>query len=153
MKIHVASPKHRDTLKVTTSTHSLQNFFIRERSTDNCIIKVECLMVNFLVEHNLPIAISDHLSPLMQAMFPDSKIASSFASKQRKTTHILHELAKDCVHNMSAIIKNNVFSIFGHRMQRLHLGIKKIIVFWVGGGGGERCMSRNPPSNYGFYKQ
>ena len=39
VKIHVASPKHRDILKVTTSTHSLQNFFIRERSTDNSIIK------------------------------------------------------------------------------------------------------------------
>ena len=46
------------------------------------VIRAETLMVNFLVEHNLPFLSADHL---LNLEFPDSKIvATEFASKRTR---------------------------------------------------------------------
>ena len=47
-------------------------------------------MAVFLAHHNIPVAVMDHLSPLLQDVFPDSKIAKSFASARTKTSCILN---------------------------------------------------------------
>ena len=35
-------------------------------------------MACFIVEHNLPFAVADHLTSLVKKAFPDSKIAEKF---------------------------------------------------------------------------
>lgn len=51
-------------------------------------------VANFIVEHNLPLAIADHLSPLLRDIFPDSEIAKKYASCRTKSTCIVnHSLA------------------------------------------------------------
>ena len=43
-----------------------------------------------LAHHNIPVAVMDHLSPLLPDIFPDSKIAKWFASARTKTACILN---------------------------------------------------------------
>lgn len=45
---------------------------------------------NFLVEHNIPFAVTNHLSPLFRDIFPDSSIAKKYASCSMKTTCMLN---------------------------------------------------------------
>ena len=54
------------------------------------IICAEVKVANFMVEHNIPLAVSDHLSPLLREIFPDSGIAKKYASCQTKTTCMLN---------------------------------------------------------------
>lgn len=54
------------------------------------VTRAEVKMTNFIVEHNLPFAIADHLSPLLQDVFPDSQIAKHYSSARTKTTSMLN---------------------------------------------------------------
>ena len=54
------------------------------------MIRAEVKVANFLVEHNVPIAVSDHLSPLFRDLFPDSKIAKEYGSCRTKSTAMIN---------------------------------------------------------------
>ena len=43
-----------------------------------------------LVQHNIPLAVADELTPFFRDVFPDSKIAQNFASRHTKTACILN---------------------------------------------------------------
>ncbi len=43
-----------------------------------------------LVQHNIPLAVTDHLSPLFKDIFPDSDIAKGYASARTKTSCIVN---------------------------------------------------------------
>ena len=43
-----------------------------------------------MVEHNLPLAVSDHLTPLLQDAFSDSEIAKKYACRRTKATSTLN---------------------------------------------------------------
>ena len=47
-------------------------------------------MAVVLAQHNLPLAIMDHLSPLFRDIFPDSNVAKSFSAARTKSTCILN---------------------------------------------------------------
>lgn len=47
-------------------------------------------MAVVLAQHNLPLAIMDHLSPRFRDIFPDSNIAKSFSAARTKSTCILN---------------------------------------------------------------
>ncbi len=57
-------------------------------------IRQECLMACFIIEHNLPIQLSDHFSMLIKVMCP--RDAKDFACKRTKTTFIIKEISADC---------------------------------------------------------
>ena len=44
------------------------------------VIRAEVKVANFMVEHNVPLAVPDHLSPLFRDIFSDSSIAKKYAS-------------------------------------------------------------------------
>ena len=54
------------------------------------IIRAEVKVANFIDEHNLPLAISDHLTPLSRDIFSDSMVAKKYASCRTKATSILN---------------------------------------------------------------
>lgn len=54
------------------------------------VIDAEVKFIRFLLEHNLPIAVSDHAGPLFQSMFPDSRIAHYYGCARTKTTSIIN---------------------------------------------------------------
>ena len=53
--------------------------------------KADVLAAKFIVEHNLPISVSDHMGPLFRQMFPDSDIAKNYASAHTKTNCIIND--------------------------------------------------------------
>ena len=54
-------------------------------------------MTNFIIEHNLPVSVADHMTELIKVMCPDSNIAKGYQCKQTKTTHIIQEMSRDIV--------------------------------------------------------
>ena len=44
------------------------------------ITRTEVKIANLLVQHNIPLAIMDHLSPIFKDVFPDSETAKGYAS-------------------------------------------------------------------------
>ena len=69
-------------------------------------------MTGFIAEHNIPLAVADHLGPLFKDIFPDSKIAKNYACGKTKSTCILNQAIKpDLQSSLLEHIKNNYFSI------------------------------------------
>lgn len=69
-------------------------------------------VANALVQHNIPLAFTNHLSPLLKSAFPDSEIAKSYASASTKTTCIINGALAP--HFKSALIeamKHNPYSL------------------------------------------
>ena len=54
------------------------------------VIRAEVKLSTVLAHHNIPIAVSDHLSSLFKDIFPDSEIAKAYSCAQTKTTCILN---------------------------------------------------------------
>ena len=52
--------------------------------------RAEVKMTATMVKHNVPLAFTDHLSPLLRDIFPDSEIAKVYSSAKTKTTCILN---------------------------------------------------------------
>ena len=52
--------------------------------------RAEVKVTNLLVQHNIPLSLADHLSPLIRNIFPDSEIAKCYSSARTKTTCILN---------------------------------------------------------------
>ena len=72
--------------------------------------KAEVKVGAFIVEHNLPFQITDHLSDLVSEAFPDSKIAMEFSSKPTKTCSIVKNVMAKCFSNeLSEVLKHTKF--------------------------------------------
>ena len=69
-------------------------FYKRDQPLDVAARKAEVKITGFLAEHNLPIAVADHIGPLLKDIFPDSKIASAYACGRTKSTCILNHAIK-----------------------------------------------------------
>ena len=61
----------------------------QRRAHEKSVVSAEIMMAQFIAMHNLPFEAADHLSTLLPAMFPDSKIAMDFACKHTKTKAII----------------------------------------------------------------
>ena len=70
---HTRTGKHQSYKAAMESTRPIAGFLTLDKDTS--VINAEVLAVDFLVEHNIPIAVADHIGPLVKKMFPDSKIA------------------------------------------------------------------------------
>lgn len=92
IKLHMQSLKHRSASQDVAGSSSITKFLVPR---DNTTIRAETLMTQFIIEHNLPMAVADHLSSLMKKMFPDSKIAEKFACRRTKTTAIAQTLGQE----------------------------------------------------------
>ena len=64
------------------------------------------------MQHNVPLAITNHLSPLFGDIFPDSEIAKGYASTQTKTTCIISgSLALHFKSRLINTMKSGPFSV------------------------------------------
>ena len=54
------------------------------------ITRAEVKIANLLVQHDIPLAITDHLSPIFKDVFPDSETAKGYATARTKTTCIIN---------------------------------------------------------------
>ncbi|KAJ8032743.1 Zinc finger MYM-type protein 6 [Holothuria leucospilota] len=110
---HVGSAKHRQ-IAMSVQEHSgrLHRFFASDRSTEGeQVIRAEVLFSDFIVEHNLPIAVADRVGPLLRKMFPDSETAKKYGCARTKTTAILGVSAEENVNEIVKHLINNPFSV------------------------------------------
>ena len=96
---HVKTKKNLDHSKVRANTLPISKFFtvyIKLWSGDPIVIRAETQFTEFIIEHNLPIAVAlaDHASRLFRKMFSDSEIAKKYGCGRTKTSHIIETLAK-----------------------------------------------------------
>ena len=113
MTTHVGTAKHKGNTKDIQSSRSLAMFLpgSSKSSTDNItqsVINAETLFQSFIIEHNLPLTINDHLTRLTRRMFPTSEIAKSYSCGRTKVTHITYAAAitsdslKSLKHNVAS---------------------------------------------------
>ena len=77
---------------------------------DKSVIQSEVMFTKFLIDNNLPIAVSDKFNKLVSSLFPDSDIAEKYQCG-RKATAIANALASDCMDKLVDSLKENVFSL------------------------------------------
>ena len=64
------------------------------------------------MEHNIPLAVSDHAGPLFRKMFPDSAIAKKYSCARTKTTTVLNgAMAPEMILSLVETMKVEPFSL------------------------------------------
>jgi len=109
IKDHIKSKRHVDFIKIQEKTPKMETFFNSGDNTD--IINAECLATCFLLEHNLPIAVADHIGPLVRRMFPKSETAKKYACGRTKTTAIIEKMSQVNKRSLVDLLQNRVFTI------------------------------------------
>lgn len=110
IKKHIKSKKHLDQSKVRANTPRISNFFASS-SGDHNVIQAETLFTEFIIEHNLPLAVADHASRIFRKMFPDSEIAKKYGCGRTKTSYIVETLAMDTQQNIVEVLRTHPFSM------------------------------------------
>ena len=70
VKNHCSTATRKGYEKQATSQASVSPSFKSQDPKDS-VTRAEVIMTIFLVQHNLPLATSDHLGPLFRSAFPD----------------------------------------------------------------------------------
>lgn len=55
-------------------------------------MRAEVTITNWLVQHSIPLAVTDQLIPMFKDIFSNSQIAKGYSSACTKTTYILNGL-------------------------------------------------------------
>ena len=111
LKKHHNSKKHQEKANAVKATRP-----ITEMVTSNVTVEqvkiAEIKLAAFVVEHNLPFQVMDHLSDLVKEIFPDSNIACNFKSKHTKTRSIIKNvLAHRFRYELQDTLRKTMFSI------------------------------------------
>jgi len=69
VKKHITTDKHKR-YEESRSVPKISTFFTADK--DLQVIRAEILFTSFLIEHNVPLAVTEHVGPLFRKMFPDS---------------------------------------------------------------------------------
>ena len=64
-----------------------------------------------LVQHNIPLALADELTPLFRDVFPASKIAQNFSSRRTKTCIINGAVAPSFQQFLVEFMRNNRYAL------------------------------------------
>ncbi|KAK6191363.1 hypothetical protein SNE40_003074 [Patella caerulea] len=81
---------HKELEKIKSSSRSILSAFSTQNNISDKVTRAEVKIAHLVAQHNLPIASTDHLSPIFADIFPDSQIAKNYASALTKTTCILN---------------------------------------------------------------
>ena len=91
LKKHASTKKHQESMLSVSKTRPLSQMLTQDRHSDR-VKKAEIKVAAFIVEHNLPFRVMDHLSGLISVSFPDSRIAQEFCSKRTKTRSVIKDV-------------------------------------------------------------
>ena len=93
VSVHVGGPRHKARAQAATNQRSMAGFLVKRDSKqvdlEHKTVSAEMKFARFVVEHNLPIAVADHVTKLLPRMFPDSEIAQKFQCSWTKTTALI----------------------------------------------------------------
>lgn len=111
---HSVGIKHKLNVKSIQGTKpafSLSN--VKEVETFQNNVKVaEIKLASFFGEHNIAFQTVDHLTPVLQDIFPDSKICKAISLHRTKLTSIIKNVVAPVeINNTIDILKTNPFSV------------------------------------------
>ena len=110
-KRHVESKKHESNANLQNSNSNLLSFFEkRESPMELQVTNAETLFTHFIIEHNVPIAVSDHAGPLFRKMFPDTEIAKKYGCARTKTSAIIDNLSRDKIETIVETLQKTFFA-------------------------------------------
>ncbi|KAF3840274.1 hypothetical protein F7725_018991 [Dissostichus mawsoni] len=106
---HINRESHLKKQKMVESSSKMDMFIQGTQSTEMGQLKTqtrraEVKVAMTMVQQNIPLAFSDHLSPLFKECFPDSKIAQKYSSARTKTTAIINKCVAPYL--MDELVKN-----------------------------------------------
>lgn len=108
LKAHLHSKKHQDAAKAIHQTKIDEHYCSEQGFTKQCEIKLAL----FIVEHNLPFAVADHLSKVCQNCFGDSSPANTLTLGRTKATAIIKNVVGlKQFQNINELLKQNYFSL------------------------------------------
>ena len=90
---HCGKESHKNCVEESNKQGNLNSFLNPSDSAiqlDQQVINAEVMMTNFLVQHNLPLATSDHLGSLFKQVFSDSKIARNQVVPKQGLSSVNH---------------------------------------------------------------
>ena len=119
---HCRTQLHKKSVSVTATTQpsnqpaaggqqSILSYGYKSKEEDKATIRAECLFAAFYVEHNIPLAVADHMNQLLRSAFPNSEEVKKFRSGRTKTSCLIKEMARDKTNSVIATLKNTPFSI------------------------------------------
>ncbi|XP_066020951.1 uncharacterized protein [Pocillopora verrucosa] len=113
VKDHCNTESHKLSTKAAKNQPSVAGMFGSGGSViQSAVTRAEVLTTNFLIQHNLPLATSDHLGPLFRAVFPDSEIAKQYGCARTKTMAIINKaLGPHCHRYVVQHCQKHPFSI------------------------------------------
>ena len=79
--------ENKETRRISSSywlNTKVTSYLQQNLSEEMNVINAEVLFTEFIVEHGIPLAVTDHIGPLFERMFPDSKIAAKYACARTK---------------------------------------------------------------------
>lgn len=111
LKKHASTKKHQESMQSVSQSRPITQMLSRGSHSDQ-VKKAEIKVAAFIVEHNLPFRVMDHLSGLVATCFPDSKIAHDFSSKRTKTRSIVKNvMAQQFRDQLEEVLKHTKFSV------------------------------------------
>ena len=79
-------------LESKRNKHGINSIFIKQSDPlDMQVRREEGKVTGFIVKHNVPVAVADHLGPLFKHIFPESKIAKNYICDNAKTAYLYLE--------------------------------------------------------------
>ena len=113
--VHIGGPRHKARTDASLNQRSMSSFVVKKDSKlvelEHKTVSAELLFTRFVVEHNLPIAVADHVTKLMPVMFPDSEIAKKFRCSRTKTTALIKMQSDDVIDSIVSAIGDEPFAI------------------------------------------
>ncbi|KAK7476106.1 hypothetical protein BaRGS_00032660 [Batillaria attramentaria] len=110
---HVGANKHIRNTDVAKGAQPIGAFFApkKEDPAAEEVTRSETLLVELLVEFNLPLSAADRFTETCKKMFPDSKVATKFACGRSKATAMVRKLADSCRSELIERMKKGPFTI------------------------------------------
>lgn len=68
-------------------------------------------MTEFLIEHNLPLAVSNHVGPLLRKMFLNDSVAKQYRCGQTRTRSLVRTSGRNAESGITDVIKSNPYSL------------------------------------------
>ena len=98
-KNHCSTATHKRCEKQAKSQPSVSHL-VNSSEPKDAVNRAEAIMSNLLIQHNVPLATSDHLGPLFRSAFPDSDIAKQYSCGRTKTGAIINKVMGSHVGNV-----------------------------------------------------
>ena len=109
---HMQTEKYSQYME-SPNINKLEKYFDQPNSDitseNQKVITAECLITNSIIEHNLLVAIADHVSDLIIKLCLDYR-SKKYLCKRTKTTHVDHETAEEVREDITNAEAERVFS-------------------------------------------